>query len=167
MDLPVKGLRWISLMAVPQQEPDGAVLWHGFMTDVTESVQASQALERQHRMLEAVRQSQAVFIESKDRRQAFESLLDSFLNVSDSEYGFVGEVFRDAAGRPFLKTHAITNIAWDEPTRQLYAERQQEGMEFRREDTLFGHVLTTGETVISNDPAHDERSGASRLVIGQ
>ena len=159
VDLPVKGQRWISLMAQPKREPDGAVLWHGFMTDVTESVQASQALERQHRMLEAVRQSQAVFIESKDRRQAFESLLESFLNVSDSEYGFVGEVFKDAAGQPYLKTHAITDIAWDEATRKLYAEKQKEGMEFRRADTLFGHVLTTGETVISNDPAHDERSG--------
>ena len=147
------------VQAVPLQEAAGSVVWHGFMTDVTESVQASQALERQHRMLEAVRQSQAVFIESKDRRQAFEGLLESFLAVTDSEYGFLGEVFRDDAGQPYLKTHAITNIAWDEPTRRLYAERQQEGMEFRRQDTLFGHALVTGETVISNDPANDERSG--------
>ena len=65
--LPIKGQRWIRMMAVPLREAEGSVLWHGFLTDVTESVRASQALERQHRMLEAVRQSQAVFIESKDR----------------------------------------------------------------------------------------------------
>ena len=159
VDLPIKGQRWIRMMAVPLKEAEGSVVWHGFMTDVTESVQASQALERQHRMLDAVRQSQAVFIESKDRRQAFEGLLDALLAVSDSEYGFLGEVFRDDAGQPFLKTYAITNIAWDEPTRRLYAERQQDGMEFRRLDTLFGHALVTGETVISNDPANDPRSG--------
>ena len=159
VDLPVKGQRWISLMAEPQRAPDGGVLWHGFMTDVTASVLAAQALERQHRMLEAVRLSQGVFIESKDRRQAFERLLDSLLAVTDSEYGFVGEVFREEDNKPYLKTHAITNIAWDEATRRLFAQRQQEGMEFRREDTLFGHVLTSGETVIANDPAHDPRSG--------
>ncbi|QCB44625.1 PAS domain S-box protein [Hydrogenophaga sp. PAMC20947] len=163
VDLPVKGQRWIRLMMAPTQDAAGTVLWHGFMTDVSDSVGASQALERQHRMLEAVRQSQAVFIESKDRRQAFEGLLESLVTVTDSEYGFVGEVFRDDLGQPYFKTHAITNIARDDASQRLSAEQQAGGMEFRSSDTLFGHALLTGETVISNDPVHDPRSGGFSL----
>src|SRR5690606_18745581 len=34
--LPRQGVRWLSVEAMPQREPDGTVIWHGFTTDVTE-----------------------------------------------------------------------------------------------------------------------------------
>jgi hypothetical protein len=37
--------------------------------------------------------------------------------VSDSEYGFIGEVFHKDDGSPFLKNYAITNITWNEQAR--------------------------------------------------
>jgi PAS domain S-box-containing protein len=43
---PVKGLRWIEGWSVPQAEADGGVLWHGYVTDVTERNQAREALHR-------------------------------------------------------------------------------------------------------------------------
>ncbi|EWS64592.1 PAS fold protein [Hydrogenophaga sp. T4] len=159
IQLPRAGLRWYSAEAVPQREADGSVLWHGFTFDVTEARIAAQALERQHRMLDAVRQAQAVFIEADDKRHAFEGLLDAFLSVTGSGYGFVGEVMYDMREQPYLKTHAITDIAWDEASRRLYDAQVDAGMEFRNLKTLFGHAMLTGETVIANDPAHDPRSG--------
>jgi PAS domain S-box-containing protein len=106
-----------------------------------------------------VRTAQAAFIEADDKRHAFESLLDALLTVTGSEYGFVGEVMHDLHGQPYLKTHAITNIAWDEATRRLYAQQQSGGMEFHNLQTLFGHVLTTAEPLISNAPGGDVRAG--------
>lgn len=158
--LPRQGVRWYSVEALPQREADGSTLWHGFTNDVTESRLAAQALERQHRMLEAVRQAQLAFIEADDKRQAFEGLLAALLSVTGSEYGFVGEVLYDMREQPYLKTHAITNIAWDEASRARYEEQLNVGMEFRNTRTLFGHALLTGETVIANDPANDQRSGS-------
>lgn len=151
-------VRWHSAEAVPQIGADGAVVWHGFTTDVTESRMASQQLQRQHRMLQAVQTAQAAFIESDNKRQAFEGLLAALLGVTGSEYGFVGEVLYDVHEQPCLKTHAITNIAWDEHTRRRHDEEYENGMEFRNMRTLFGHALLTGETVIANDPASDPRS---------
>ena len=156
---PDKGLRWCSAEGLPQLQPDGSVLWHGYVHDVTESRQAAQALERQHRMLDAVRQAQAAYIEADDKRQSFEGLLQAFLDVTDSAYGFVGEVLYDPQDRPYLKTHAITNIAWDGPSRQMFAEQIDSGMEFRNLKTLFGHALATGQTVITNEPGSDPRAG--------
>jgi PAS domain S-box-containing protein len=156
---PSKGLRWCSAEGLPQTQADGSVLWHGYVHDVTEARQAAQEMERQHRMLDAVRQAQAAYIEADDKRQAFEGLLQAFLSVTDSAYGFVGEVLYDPQDRPYLKTHAITNIAWDEASRRLFAEQMDSGMEFHNLKTLFGHALATGETVITNDPDADPRAG--------
>ncbi|MDP2262582.1 MAG: PAS domain-containing protein [Hydrogenophaga sp.] len=159
VQLPTKGMRYYSVEALPEREPDGSILWHGFTTDVTAAKNAELVFERQDRMLEAVRQAQALFIEADDKRKAFEGLLDAFLAVTGSEYGFLGEILRDSAGQPYLKTHAITNIAWDEPTRRLYEEHHAEGMEFRNLKTLFGAVMVTGKPVLTNLPSTDARAG--------
>ncbi len=41
---PTKGLRWIEGWSIPLAEPDGSVLWHGYVTDITASKQAADAL---------------------------------------------------------------------------------------------------------------------------
>lgn len=90
----------------------------------------------------------------------FEALLEHFVAFTGSAYGFIGEVFHDG-GRPYLRSQAISNIAWNDETRALWENAQSSGrgMEFRNLDTLFGRVLTTGEVVLSNTPAADPRAG--------
>jgi PAS domain S-box-containing protein len=151
--------RWYSVEAVPQAEPDGSVVWHGFTTDVTEERIAQQRLERQHRMLEAVREAQAVYIEADDKRRAFEGLLAAFLRLTNSDYGFVGEVHYNEDDTPYLRTHAITNIAWDEASRLFYESQMDAGMAFRNLRSLFGQAMVTGQPVIANDPLQGPRSG--------
>ena len=150
--------RWYSVEAVPQAEADGAVVWHGFTMDVTEARLAEQRMERQHRMLAAVREAQALYIEADDKRRAFEGLLAAFIGLTSSGYGFVGEVHYNEDDTPYLLTHAITNIAWDEGSRRLYEEQMDAGMAFRNLRSLFGEAMVTGQPVIANDPRHDPRA---------
>jgi len=89
-------------------------------------------------------------------RNNFKQMLSDILLVTDSEYGFIGEIHHKDGVR-FLKTHAISDIAWDEESRKLYKEYADEGMEFHNLDALFGAVITSQDVVISNDPANDER----------
>ena len=91
-------------------------------------------------------------------RVLFDGLLSNFLKLTDSEYGFIGERLLRPDGTPFLKTHAITNIAWDEATLAFYKEQAPKGMEFDNLNSLFGHVIRTGRPLISNDPATDQRA---------
>jgi hypothetical protein len=91
-------------------------------------------------------------------RHIFNGLLNTFLDLTCSEYGFIGEVISDSRGRPCLRSYATTNIAWDEETQRLYQQAQEKGMIFSRLDCLYGVVLGTGNLIISNDPAHDSRS---------
>ena len=112
-----------------------------------------------YRLLRAITRAQSGFIIGQNTGDLFDRLLDSLLDLTDSAYGFIGEVMRDPDGGPYLKSHAITNIAWNAETRKFYEENAPKGLEFRNLKTLFGTVLTGGQPVISNDPAGDPRAG--------
>ena len=157
--LPVRGVRWFSVEAVPEREPDGSVVWHGFTTDVTESHETTRMLDSQHRMLEAIRQAQASYIDAGERTQVFDRLLNAMLELTSSAYGFLGEVLTSEEGLPYLKTLAMSDIAWDDASRAAMQRHREEGMEFHKLDTLFGQVMVTGRPVLANDPPHDPRSG--------
>ena len=81
------------------------------------------------------------------------------LALTDSEYGFIGEIRFSDQGSPFLKTFAISNIAWDEATKAFYEQNAPKGMEFHNLATLFGAPMASGEPVIANDPGSDPRRG--------
>ena len=110
-------------------------------------------------LLNAITRAQSQFVLSQNARTVFDGMLEALLRLTDSEYGFIGEVFHDEDGSPYLKSHAITNIAWNEQTQQLYDENVEQGLEFRNLNTLFGSVMTSGTVVIANEPAKDRRSG--------
>jgi PAS domain S-box-containing protein len=120
--------------------------------------ETAHTLQQQHRLLTTISRVQGSFIRTTDNRKAFQMLLDDLLALTGSAYGFVGEVFRDPSDQPWLNVHALSNVAWDEVSRQRYENASGRGMEFRNLDSLFGAVLRTGEPVLSNDPARDPRS---------
>jgi PAS domain S-box-containing protein len=114
--------------------------------------------ERTGELLQAIGRAQSQFIGNVSLEPLFGRLLSDLLSLTDSEYGFIGEILHTDTGDPYLKTHAITNIAWNDETRDLY-RRQAPNLEFYNLKTLFGAVMTTGQPVIANDPATDSRRG--------
>lgn len=130
----------------------------GTHTDISARKQAEADLRRSATLLGAISDVQEAFIRESDAARAFDGLLQQVLAISDSSFGFIGEVLYDG-DQPYLRTNAISNIAWDAPTRAFYAEHAPKGMEFRNLNTLFGAALRTCQVVIANDPAHDPRAG--------
>jgi PAS domain S-box-containing protein len=119
----------------------------------------AERLSENRRLLRAITVAQSTFIQNQDRKRAFDELLEDVLKLTGCEYGFIGEVLHDDDGAPYLKTRALTNIAWNEATARLYREQNEAGLEFRNLDTLFGRTLSTGEPVIANNPYDDPRRG--------
>ena len=118
----------------------------------------SSPLERRHSELLAIMtQALSAYIDEENHRQAFDLLLQRILEFTDSAFGFIGEVLHDESGQPYLKTFAISNIAWNEETLQFYARQAPAGMEFRNLDSLFGEVLRSGQPLLSNAPQQDPR----------
>ncbi len=94
-----------------------------------------------------------------DRQALFDDMLQGILRLTESEYGFIGEVIYKDSETPYLKTYALSNISWNKDTKELYDKYAASGMEFHNLKTLFGAALVTGRIVISNHPATDDRAG--------
>lgn len=126
--------------------------------NITDRIAMQRQMEQQKNLLDMLHSSMTDFVEKGNFHETMNSMLDTLLELTGSKYGFIGEVLYDEDGSPYLKTHAITNIAWDQKTQALYDDFSEKGFEFRNLNTLFGHVLTSQKTVLSNDPASDPRS---------
>ena len=156
----VQGDRWMRADKFPYRNDSGQIVGVvGFALDITDQVRAEAIERRQHRLLEAIREAQLQFIVGRSLKAALDQLLSVVLELTGSEFGFIGEIPVDRAGRPQLRVHSMTNIAWDEPTRELYARHEAEGLVFTNLGTLFGAVITSGELVIANEPREDPRRG--------
>lgn len=127
--------------------------------DITEQRLNEKQLEKANRIGTAVAKAQYDFIHANNYHVPFNTLLDDILSLTSSEYGFIGEVLHNAEGQPYLKTFAISNIAWNNATQKVYEEQNLTGMEFTNLRTLFGEVIANGCVVIANDPKTDPRSG--------
>ncbi len=84
--------------------------------------------------------------------------LEDVLEVTERTYGFIGEILHDE-NVPYLKTHAITNIAWSRETREFYRKNVREGLEFSNLGSLFGVTIRSGQMVIANKLSNDSRRG--------
>jgi PAS domain S-box-containing protein len=112
-------------------------------------------------LLEAIRKVQTDFLIDKTSNEVFDTLLSEILAITGSEYGFIGDILYSEDSQPYLKTRAITNIAWNQETEQFYAENAPKGLEFTNLDTLFGHVIKTGKAILTNNPINDKRAGGT------
>ena len=124
----------------------------------TETIDAPSAIPEKH-LLELITTVLSHYICETNPYVLFNGLLEALLEITRSEYGFIGEVFYDDKNHPYVKCYATTNIAWDSDTRRLYEENRQKGMIFSKLDSLYGSVLKTGQLVIANQPDTDPRRG--------
>lgn len=137
--------------------------------------QASEtALWQRNTLLQSISEAQTQFIMAGDRNTIFDGLLSSLLEITNSEYAFIGEVHFQAnssanmedtclkiRGIPYLQTHSMTNITGSEETHQLYAKQQATGMRFTNIKTLFGEVIMTKKPFITNNLSTDPSQGST------
>lgn len=116
---------------------------------------------QQQQMSKIISQAQAHFIAKEGDSKTYEHLLESTVELTKSQFGFIGEVGYDDDQKPYLNMIAMTNIAWDKASKASYANYKTHGMKFTNLNTLFGAALTTGKPIISNSPATDMRAGGT------
>ncbi len=119
----------------------------------------TEELRASNKLLNTLTIAQNRYFLDPNPRELFEGVLNALLELTQGEYGFIAEIMRDQDNQPYIKTFAITNIAWNNATRAFYEKYSNEGLEFHNLNTLFGSAITTEKPVISNDPKNDPRSG--------
>lgn len=116
---------------------------------------------QQQQLSKIISQAQALFITDNNNHTTYEFLLEKIVGLTESQFGFIGEVIYSDEQLPYLNMMAITNISWDKNSTAAYMAYKTQGMKFTNLNTLFGVVLTSGKPIISNNPASDMRAGGT------
>ncbi|MCC6133928.1 MAG: PAS domain S-box protein [Candidatus Contendobacter sp.] len=150
--------RWMSHRCLPVFEEGSYRGRRVSNRDITQRKQTEADLQRTTGLLKAVRRVQALYLSEADSQQVFKELLNVLVSITDSEFGFLDEVLRDEKGT-YKLSPALSDISWNESSRQLYANLVARNLEFRNLNNLADAPVTTGKRVIANDALHDPRSG--------
>ncbi len=146
-------------LAVAEAKIKGHSYFTGIVRDISQRKHMEEKLKNQKNLLGMLNQSITTFVDKGDFFAAMNEMLDALLTISKSQYGFTGEVLFDDEKKPYFKAYAMTNISWNAETQARYEKHIDKGFEFRNLDTLFGHVMTSRNTVVCNDPISDPRAG--------
>lgn len=147
-------------LAITHAPFDNEHYFIGFVRDISAQKEAEEMLKINSKIMRAINSALSSFINADvPKKEIFDSMLERLLDITESKYGFIGEILKKEDHTPYLKSHAITDISWNQETRNFYRENVRNGLEFYNLNTLFGVTIRTGEHVISNDPYHDERRG--------
>ncbi|MHC5023251.1 MAG: PAS domain-containing sensor histidine kinase [Planctomycetota bacterium] len=128
--------------------------------DISDVKSTQQAMLLKTQQLTSMTDAMTSYLETGSFRDAAGQLLRIALELTRSEYGFVGLVAEDGA----LRVLAHEGVRWDEQRgRALYTEAirsydEQGHLEFAGLDNLFGRVITEARVIIANDPGTDPRS---------
>ena len=118
---------------------------------------AEEERDRLIAVLQAQGELQDLYIRNGADRAWWDAALRRVIALSGSQFGFLGRIEHEEDGTPFLHSLAITDIAWNEWSRQVFDDFASDGLEFRNLDSLFGVTVATGALVVSDDPATDPR----------
>ncbi|MCK5121386.1 MAG: CHASE domain-containing protein [Methylococcales bacterium] len=138
----------VSLTRIPYEGQNALFcVWR----DISERNKIQEQVVQQKKLLDTLHQSTTRFVETGNLRDAMEILLNSLLELTGCEYGFMGEVFHDAdSDKPYLTTDTITNIVSDNETTALYKKVKKKELSAYSLNRVFEHVLASGKTFISN-----------------
>ena len=92
-----------------------------------------------------------------DRHYICTHILNKLVQITNSEYGFLGKIVEEKDGQQSLYTYAVTNIAWNAASQQFFVDHINNALKFENMNTLFGEVITTRKYKITNKYNQEER----------
>jgi len=152
VQVPGRTVRWMFGQSTPEKMADGSIIWHGFITDVTDLKTVQEESERRASVTAAInRILQSALKAGTDVEVAFICLREAEA-LTGSPFGWVGEI--NPAGK--MDTLALSDPGWKS------CGIHESGLEIKDMEIrgIFGWVLKNGESLLTNDPGnHPERVG--------
>lgn len=149
VQVPGRTVRWMFGQSSPEKMADGSIIWHGFITDITDLKQES---ERQTAVTAAINRILQSALKAKTDVEVALICLREAEALTGSPFGWIGEI--NPAGK--MDTLALSDPGWNS-CRIHQSSQAIKDMEIRG---IFGHVLKNAESLLTNDPGnHPERVG--------
>lgn len=163
--LPDYTLRYIKASGLIEKDGNGdpqrMVAVHSNITELSEAqarlMKFLDEVSEKSKQLNYISKVQEEFIVGSNSHGIFEKILGNLLEMTESQYGLIGEILYDERNKPYLKTHAITDISLNVQARALYEKYR--GFEFSNLNNLFGAAILGQKLVITNSPHLDAGSG--------
>ncbi len=137
---------WVVLAAasLPRTEQSEFARITGSIRDTTLHRQLKQSDARQQELMSLAAEVQQAFLVDQSLVAACDRLFDPLLEITDSRLGFIGILCTGDDGAQYLEVPSISNISWDEASRDWYNSHRDEGqsLRFHSLNNLFGHVVT-------------------------
>lgn len=83
-------------------------------------------------------------------RLTCEQLLTQVLDITESEFGFIGEIHTN--NKDTLLIHALHHRQWSDDARLALKRNIAEGIQCTVPNTLYGQVMASGKAIIINTP---------------
>lgn len=106
--------------------------------DITVQKKSEEDLLRTNILLDSIKTAQEKFIVETEPTEVYNQMLETLLSLTESEYGFIGDVEYDKSGNPLIRARAATNISQNDEIRKFFEENAQRSMVFRKLDSLYG-----------------------------
>lgn len=139
-------------LAISRTTTRGKTSFIGVVTDLSERARERKAIEERNDLLDALRKATEGFvIDAQQNESVWDDLLLALIDITDSEFGFIGEVIFDESGTRVLKLHALSNLTLDDGSRSLYEKIDTSNMPAGSPETMIDTVIYGEKTVINND----------------
>ncbi|MDI6050176.1 PAS domain S-box protein [Flavobacterium sp. XS2P24] len=93
---PIKGLVWHEVNSLPVVEPEGTVICHGIITDITESVLAEQKLIKANRLYLFISQINQMIVRTTDEETLFKEACTIAVELGKFKLAWIGLVDENA-----------------------------------------------------------------------
>ena len=131
----------------------------GILSDLRAVAAARQREQQERALLKVLHRGLTDYHALLQGNTLWDFLKEELKKLTHSEYALIGEVIaRDDA--PALKIHAISDLSWHEPARQLMQQLRDGEMLLSSPKSMLGQVFAGGQTVLSNDMLNDPRGGS-------
>lgn len=114
--------------------------------------------EQARQLLAVIAEAQAAYINAQNQREAFDALLKRILTLSDSQFGFIGEVLHDDQAAPYLRAYAVSHQVWDYARAPHLADRPTPDL-----DDLLEQALHSSGPLLRSMPAAEPQQDGPAL----
>ncbi len=136
---------------------DGSGAPSGLLSVSVDITRHEKTLQESRDVLDAIQSLQRRSMSGADVQLILGESLSMLLQMTNSEHGFCGEVRIDGEGQPYIRTETIQTSSKEPATLSFFQPYMRNGFEFRKQNSLIGHVVRHGEAVLTNAPASDPR----------
>ncbi|BBP42918.1 PAS domain S-box protein [Thiosulfativibrio zosterae] len=147
-------------LAISRIDSMGETTYIGLLTDLTERNRERAETVTRNLLLGALKKATETFVtDISNQSMVWKDLLESVLKITDSEYGFIGEVVRNEDNKRCLKLWTLTDLSWDDASDELFKKLQSQNMLLCGSENMIGKVVYEEKMIISNDMQTDPRGG--------